>query len=78
MQGLAGISAEWIVGGGIAAIIWLVRLEGRVNQAAREIDLTNKRIDTLQGKHDVMDQKLTEIRECVVRIEVLLENRVKP
>lgn len=64
----------------IGTIIWLIRLEGRVNQGDRDhisteklIVSVDKRIDVVVGKHDALEskvlQQLSEVRESLARIE---------
>lgn len=69
-------SASLVVGG----IIWLIRLEGRVNQGDRDhssaeklILSVDKRVDVIVGKHDALESRvlaqLSEVRESLARIE---------
>lgn len=61
--------------GGI--VVWAIRLEGKIKGQAREIELTNKRLDILAIKHDELDskivQELTKLREGLARIEGYLQ-----
>ncbi len=57
-------------------VIWAVRLEGRVNQNDDKQDVSDKRIEALSMKHDLLDSKVVEqlasVRESLARIEGVL------
>jgi len=62
-----------IIGATVGLIIWLVRLEGKVNSIDQKADISQKQIDALQIKHDALDckivEKLGELSESLARIE---------
>jgi peptidoglycan hydrolase CwlO-like protein len=57
----------------IGAVIWLVRLEGKVSHINEKSNETQKDVDSLRVKHDALDSKivdkLAEISERLARIE---------
>jgi hypothetical protein len=57
----------------VLLIVWLVRLEGRVNQGDKDQEATEKRVDALTIKHENLDsnmmKSLMEVRESLARIE---------
>lgn len=61
----------------IAFIIWLVRLEGRVNYGEKSQAQIMAEVKALEVKHDSLDskivQELAKLRESVARIEGLLQ-----
>lgn len=61
----------------IAGIVWLVRLEGRVNHADKRIEYMEKRNEVVEAKVEVLDghvvEELSKLRESVARIEGYLK-----
>lgn len=47
--GLLGVAAT-LIGMGVGAVVWLVRLEGRINVLASRQDGTDKRVDGLEER----------------------------
>ena len=62
-----------VVGAIIAFIVWLVRLEGKVNHGSKMNEATQKDVDDLRLRHETLDskivEKLAEISERLARIE---------
>lgn len=62
----------------IAGIVWLVRLEGKINQVEKLNDNTQKDVDDLRIRHEALDErlmrKLSEIEKSLARIEGFLGN----
>lgn len=62
-----------ILVGGIAAIVWLVRLEGKIHAAVNANVETQKDVDELRVKHEQLDSKvleqLSEIKQSLARLE---------
>lgn len=89
MDALTILSSLWpLFLGALGFAVWLVRLEGRVNQCDRnsigtdkQIASVDKRVDLLQSKHDALDsrvvQQLADVRESLARIEGALGVGVK-
>jgi hypothetical protein len=74
MQDVKEIAELWPVFGALLGyVIWLVRLEGRVNQADRIISDTQRDVEALRIKHENLDskiiQQLAEVRESLARLE---------
>ncbi|OPZ24513.1 MAG: hypothetical protein BWZ03_00146 [bacterium ADurb.BinA186] len=57
----------------VSGLVWLVRLEGRVNHGETNQASLKERVDILQTKHDSLDSKLvaqlSDVRESLARIE---------
>jgi len=57
----------------LSAVIWLVRLEGKVKQMDRLIAIQEREMDALRVKHENLDSKIVEslgqIRESLARLE---------
>lgn len=64
---------------GIAVVVWLVRLEGRIKQAEKDIISTFQEIDHLRVKHEALDSRvlneLMEVKQSLARIEGRLDTR---
>lgn len=62
-----------ILVGAIGAVVWLVRLEGKVLAAEKANVETQKDVDALRVEHNALNnktlQQLAEIRESLARIE---------
>lgn len=74
MQELKAIEELWhVIAVGIGALIWLVRLEGRVNQGDKDHASNMKSIEVLTAKHEGLDSRLVsqmaDVRESLARIE---------
>ena len=74
MELLSIFERGWpVIVGSIGLIVWLVRLEGRVNQVDRDYRAIEKRVDALTIKHEELDSKLVgqlaDVRESLARIE---------
>jgi hypothetical protein len=58
---------------GLGALIWLIRLEGRVNQVERYVEVLNTAIKAVESSHNQLALKVVEdlgkIRESLARIE---------
>lgn len=71
MNALAGW--EWIIGGAISFVVWLVRLEGKLSYVEKSGVETQKDVDELRIKHEALDVKIVEqlarIRESLARLE---------
>lgn len=54
-------------------VVWLVRLEGRVDRIQEHGRRTDGKVDTLQTKHEALDSRVVEqlasVRESLARIE---------
>lgn len=61
----------------VGGIVWLVRLEGRLNQNERLNNETQKDVDDLRARHEALDErlmaKLSQIERALARIEGHLE-----
>lgn len=61
----------------LGGIIWLVRLEGRINNLDRILDMVQAEADDLRKRHEALDErlmsKLSEIEKALARIEGHLE-----
>lgn len=57
----------------IGFIVWLVRLEGKINAVEKSNVETQKDVDELRARHEALDSKiveqLSEIRESLARLE---------
>lgn len=66
-----------LAGLALAGVISHVRLEGRVNQAEKSNEQTDKKVDSLTIKHEALDSKVLEqiaqMRESLARIEGWLQ-----
>lgn len=62
-----------LIGSIVGAIVWLVRLEGKVLSLEKQIAIAQKEVDSLQIKHEALDSKVVEqlasVRESLARIE---------
>ena len=62
-----------IIASGVAVVVWLVRLEGKINAADKSNLETQKDVDELRIKHEELDSKIIEqlskIRESLARLE---------
>jgi len=58
---------------GIAAIVWLVRLEGKTDAAIKANAETQKDVDDLRVRQEMQDVKIVEqlskVRESLARLE---------
>lgn len=58
---------------GLGALIWLIRLEGRVNQVERYVEILNTAVKAVESSHNQLALKVVEdlgkIRESLARIE---------
>lgn len=65
----------------IGFIVWLVRLEGKINAVEKSGHETQKDVDDLRARHEALDSKiveqLSEIRESLARLEGSLGIRNK-
>lgn len=63
----------------VSAVVWLVRLEGKVKAQERLIDALENGIALLREKHENLDSKivneLTRIRESLARLEGRIAGR---
>ena len=71
---MSDINAAWPVLLSILGfVVWLVRLEGRINANDNSITQAQKDVDTLRVKHEALDsemmKELSRIRESLARIE---------
>lgn len=66
------IKVEYILTA-IAAIVWLVRLEGKTEHAQRLATEAQKDVDDLRIRHENLDTKiveqLTQVKESLARLE---------
>ena len=57
----------------VAAIVWLVRLEGKIAQNKQLVDAAQKDVDELRTRHESLDSKIVEqlsqVRESLARLE---------
>jgi hypothetical protein len=64
---------------GLGFIIWLIRLEGRVNMNEKTTSIAQSDLEALQIKHEALDskvlEKISQIQQTVARIEGMLESR---
>jgi hypothetical protein len=55
------------------AIVWLVRLEGRIKQNERDVQNVDKAVDILTARHEDLDSRvlreLMEVKQALARIE---------
>lgn len=81
--------AGGIIGSGIAGVIWLVRLEGKIKATDRETTLLSDKLDesnaahraaiaSLEANHNALAlrvvEQLSEIKEALARIEGWMGN----
>ena len=54
-------------------VVWLVRLEGKINHVERLAEEAQKDVDNLRIKHESLDSKIVEqlgeVRESLARLE---------
>ena len=57
----------------IALVVWLVRLEGRIDRVDVQSTETQKDVDALRIRHESLDSKIVEqlaqVRESLARLE---------
>lgn len=57
----------------LAFVVWLVRLEGKINHVERLALEAQKDVDNLRVKHESLDSKIVEqlgeVRESLARLE---------
>ena len=57
----------------VAIVVWLVRLEGRINYTEKSNTRTQKDVDDLRARHESLDskiiQQLNQLNVAVARIE---------
>lgn len=57
----------------VSVVVWLVRLEGRVNANEKSNDRTQEDVNQLRVKHEALDsglvKELTQIKITLARIE---------
>ena len=62
---------------GIGGVVWLVRLEGRVNHNSKLIEYEQKAREVLTAKFEALDsklvEKLSEVEKSLARIEGYLQ-----
>jgi len=81
---LKTISDFWpAIGAAVGFLIWLLRLEGRINHAEIMNGALARDLEHLHGKHEALDNKvvesLSQIRESLARIEGrLMHDNGKP
>lgn len=67
-----------IVSGIVISIVWMVRLEGKINTNMQRMILNEKEIENLKKSHYALDSKVMEdlsmIRESLARIEGIFFN----
>lgn len=70
-EALAGLSLAFITG-----VVWLVRLEGRINAVEKSNERTQTDVDVLRIKHESLDselvKELTQIKVTLAKIEGFL------
>lgn len=77
---LISTALTYLIPPALGVVVWLVRLEGRINQGDRDhiaheklIASQEKRIDTISGKQEALEikvvQQLSEVKESLARIE---------
>lgn len=63
----------------IAFVVWLVRLEGRVNQNERLTTIAQASVDELRRRHEQLDselvRKLSRLESAIARIEGYLRGK---
>lgn len=52
----------WLLGGIIAFIVWLIRLEARAGSNKREIEITNERVSLVNARVSANETLLAEVR----------------
>lgn len=68
------LKALWpVLLGGIGGVVWLVRLEGKIEATKKANEETQKDVDALRIEHNSLNhqtvKQLSEIRESLARIE---------
>ena len=67
---------------GIAALVWLIRLEGRTNAIEKASDETQNDLNDLRIRHEGLDTKIVEqlakVRESLARLEGYFSAAVRP
>lgn len=63
----------------IGFIVWLVRLEGRVNQNEKLIQIAQGSVDDIRKRHEQLDselvRKLSRLESAIARIEGYLKGK---
>lgn len=55
--------------GAVGAVVWLVRLEGKIHATEKANIETQKDVDLLRKDHNKITEDLSKIRESLARIE---------
>jgi len=67
------LSLEFLIMGTVGALVWLIRLEGKVRQNERLFEETQKDVDLVRNRLEIIDSKLavelSKVRESLARIE---------
>lgn len=62
-------------------VVWLVRLEGRVNYIEKANDATQKDVDVLRGEHQALNSRIVEelakVRESLAELKGYLSGKDK-
>ena len=83
MTYLEAIKVLWpLVIAFVSLVVWLIRLEGRVNFIEVFGKETQKDVDKLRNEHDALHSKMLheimEVKQSLARIEGRLEGIFKP
>lgn len=58
-------------------VVWLIRLEGKINAVDKDNTRLNRQVENLEEKHTVLEQKivneLSEVNQKLSRIQGFLE-----
>lgn len=72
---------DWIAFGAavIGFVVWLVRLEGRVNQNEKLVQIAQGSVDDIRKRHEQLDselvRKLSRLESAIARIEGYLKGK---
>lgn len=63
----------------IGFVVWLVRLEGRVNQNEKLVQIAQGSVDDIRKRHEQLDselvRKLSRLESAIARIEGYLKGK---
>lgn len=61
---------------GVGGIVWMIRLEGRINSIEQKSVELDKKIDKLEVKHEALDNKIVEKLSVIERSLAKIEGRL--
>ena len=67
-----------LIGSGIVALVWLVRLEGRVINALEKVKDLSAQVSDQGKKHDALDSRIMEKLSFIERSLAKIEGQLIP